>query len=174
MAKKNYIKNLQKVASSGKLWVRKFILRKKKPFPSSKGSPLGAKFYGFGKGEIKVFSMPRHVWGVSRASKAQARSARGAFDPRESKSFLDFSPHPAWLPERTACTVTQADLAHDYCCYRASRFAGSFSGRQPRHGIAINYSSIQFINTYVSLCLVWMSAGATKGGRQVPSHSLDL
>ena len=118
--------------------------------------------------------MPRHVWGVSRASKVQARSARGAFDPRESKSILDFSPHPAWLPERTARTVTQADLAHDYCCCRASRFAGSFSGRQPRHGIAINYSSVQFINTYVSLCLVWMSAGGNQRGRQVPSHSLEL
>ena len=111
-----------------------------------------------------MFSMPRHVWGVSRAPKVQARSARGAFDPRESKSILDFSPHPAWLPERTARTVTQADLAHDYCCYRASRFAGSFSGRQPRHGIAINYSSVQFINTYVSLCLVWMSAGGNQRG----------
>ena len=57
--------------------------------------------------------MPRHVWGVSRASKAQARSARGAFDPRESKSFSDFSPHPAWLPERTGthrCSVV-ADCA---------------------------------------------------------------
>ena len=55
--------------------------------------------------------MPRHVWVVSRASKAQARSARGALDPRESKSFLDFSPHPAWLPERTARTVTHGDAS---------------------------------------------------------------
>ena len=37
--------------------------------------------------EIKVFLMPRRAWAVSMASKEQPRSARGAFDPRESESF---------------------------------------------------------------------------------------